>query len=101
MSSHEMAHFLDFGGGDAFKLDDFRNGERGESAVTDAVEVMRDGALCGAGDTKLFRYPGVFVELESLAIEVIIVFGVVDGKLVRTDADNGSWNVRFSPKDTY
>ena len=91
MLPHEMANFLDLGGDDIFQLDNFCHGEKwGEGAASEAMEVMGDGPLGGAGDAKLFLDPGVFVELERVAVKVVIVLWVVDGKFVRIDADYGA-----------
>lgn len=91
MLPHQMADFLDLGDDDIFQLDDFCHREKGrEGAASEAVEVMGDGPLCRAGNTKLFLDPGVFVELEGVAVEVIIVVWVIDGEFVRIDADYGA-----------
>ena len=61
---------------------------------------MGDSALSGARDAKLFCYPGIFVELQSVAVEVVIIIWVVNGKLIRIDTDDRPWKVRFSPMET-
>ena len=94
MLPHETAEFLDLRGDEAFELDDFGYGkERGEGAATEAVELVGHGALRGAGDAEHSRYPPVFVELESLAVEVVVIVWIVDVKLMRTDPDDGAYGV--------
>ena len=94
MLPHEPAEFVDLGGDETFELNGFGDRkERREGAATEAVEIIGDGALCGARDAKHSCYPPVLVELETMAIEMLIVVCIVDMKLMRTDTDNGTYDV--------
>lgn len=89
MLPHETGQLFDSSSDNAFKLNDFCYGEeRGKGTAAETVEVVGYGALHGARDAELSCYPPVLVELESVAVQVLIIVWVVDVKLVRTDADN-------------